>query len=54
MGKTKFLRIRCKCGQEQIMFEKATTKVKCLKCGEELASPSSGKAKLKASLIESL
>jgi small subunit ribosomal protein S27e len=53
--KSKFIRVRCnKCKNEQIIFEKASTKVKCLKCGEEITESSSGKAKLKANIIEVL
>ena len=50
----KFIKIRCnKCKKEKNTFEKATTTVKC-ECGEELAIPSGGKAKLKAKLVEIL
>ncbi len=51
----KFVKIRCnKCKAEQIMFEKATTSVTCNKCGEPLASPAGGKAKIQAKIIEIL
>lgn len=53
--KSRFIKVRClKCKNEQIIFEKASSDVKCLKCGEEVAKGSSGKAKLKASLKEVL
>ena len=52
---TKFIKVRCnKCKAEQVIFEKATTVVKCLKCGEELSKPAGGKAEIKAKIIEIL
>ena len=42
-----FVRVKCpKCGNEQNIFEKASIEVKCLVCGEVLAVPTGGKAKL--------
>nr|MBA4405117.1 30S ribosomal protein S27e [Nanoarchaeum sp.] len=53
--KSKFLKVRCsKCKNEQIMFDKASTEVKCLVCGEVLATPTGGKAKLKTNVLEIL
>ena len=57
MAKTKkrFIRVRCQaCKNEQIIFEGATTNVKCLICGVVLSKPKGGKAELKAGLIEVL
>ena len=43
----KFLRVKCpKCGNEQNIYEKVAIEVKCLVCGETLALPTGGKAKL--------
>ncbi|MCD6546980.1 MAG: 30S ribosomal protein S27e, partial [Nanoarchaeota archaeon] len=39
---------------EQIVFGKASTVVKCLVCGNVLATPTGGKAKLKARVLEVL
>lgn len=51
--KSKFVRVRCpKCDAEQAIFGKATTNVKCLNCNYILAKPSSGKAKIKAKVLE--
>ena len=51
--KSKFIRVRCpKCDSEQVIFGKATTKVKCIKCGYQLTKPASGKAKIKAKVLE--
>jgi len=35
-----------KCRNQQIIFEKASTVVKCLNCGEIIAIPTGGKARL--------
>jgi len=43
-----FLRVKCpKCGNEQLIFSHATNKVTCNVCGNELAQPTGGKAKIK-------
>lgn len=50
----KFLLVRCKkCKNEQVVFSMAKTVVKCLICGEILAEPQGGKAKIKTSVIGS-
>jgi len=52
---SKFVKIRCpKCKNEQIMFGKASSEVKCLVCDKDLASPTGGKAKIKARVLEVL
>jgi len=52
---TKFIKIRCeKCKNEQMVFEKSSTQVKCLVCSEILAEPAGGKAKIKAQTLEVL
>jgi small subunit ribosomal protein S27e len=49
---SKFLKVKCeKCKNEQVIFEKASTEVKCLVCGETLAEPTGGKAKIKSKSI---
>ncbi|OYT41491.1 30S ribosomal protein S27e [Candidatus Pacearchaeota archaeon ex4484_26] len=52
--KSKFLRVRCKCKNEQIIFGKASNKVKCLVCGKVLAEPAGGKIKVKSRILEVL
>ncbi|MEM5782506.1 MAG: 30S ribosomal protein S27e [Candidatus Aenigmatarchaeota archaeon] len=50
---SKFLKVVCsKCKNEQIIFNKATSLVKCLVCGAELAEPTGGKAKIKAKVLQ--
>lgn len=42
---SKFFHVKCeKCKNEQVLFEKSATMVKCLVCGEVLAKPTGGKA----------
>lgn len=53
--KYRFIKVRCPgCKNEQIIFEGATTKVKCLICDMILAEPKAGKADIKARIIEVL
>ncbi|MEM5820861.1 MAG: 30S ribosomal protein S27e [Candidatus Aenigmatarchaeota archaeon] len=52
----RFIRVRClKCRNEQVIFDKASTIVKCLNCGQIIAIPTGGKAKLeKVEIIEEI
>jgi small subunit ribosomal protein S27e len=46
-----FLRVRClKCGNEQLLYSNAVNIVKCNVCGETLAQPTGGKAKIKGEI----
>ena len=52
---SKFIKLRCpKCKNEQIVFGKSSTTVKCLVCDKVIAEPSGGKAKIKARVLEVL
>lgn len=52
---SKFVKIRCpKCKNEQIVFGKASTVIKCLVCAKVLAEPTGGKSKVKARILEVL
>jgi len=51
---SKFIRVRCKCKNEQIIFGKPASKVECLVCGKPLAEPTGGKGKMKAKILEVL
>jgi small subunit ribosomal protein S27e len=54
-GKNRFIKVRCpSCKNEQIIFEGATTKVKCMVCDALLAEPKGGKAHIKARVVEVL
>jgi small subunit ribosomal protein S27e len=47
----KFLRVRCRCKNEQVIFEKPSVAVKCLVCGEVLAEPGGGKARIRCKVL---
>ncbi len=48
----RFLKVVCeKCKNEQIIFEKPATVVKCLVCKEILAEPTGGKGIIKAKIL---
>ena len=52
---SKFIKIRCsKCKNEQIIFGKASTIIKCLVCNEVLVEPTGGKGKIKTQILEVL
>lgn len=52
---SKFIKVRCpQCKNEQIIFGKSATNVSCLVCEKPLAEPTSGKAKIKARVLEVL
>jgi small subunit ribosomal protein S27e len=50
-----FLRVKCqKCGNEQLIFSNAVNKISCNVCGEVLAEPSGGRAKIKGEVLSVL
>lgn len=52
---SRFIKVRClKCKNEQIIFGKASTVVKCLVCDKILCEPTGGKGKIKARILEVL
>ena len=51
---SRFLKVSCKCKNEQIIFNKPSTVVKCLVCGTVLAEPTGGKGRVKARVIKVL
>lgn len=53
METSKFLYVKCmKCKNEQTIFSRPATLVKCLVCGEPLAIPTGGEADLKTKIVE--
>ncbi len=49
----KFMLVECKnCGNKQIVFDRSSTVVRCKKCNEVLVTPSSGKAKINAKIVQ--
>lgn len=50
-----FIKVKChECGNEQVIFGKASTTPKCTSCGVDLAQTTGGKAAIKAEIIELL
>lgn len=48
-----FLKVQCeKCNNEQVVFTRSATPVKCLICGETLLISAGGNAKVSAKVIE--
>ena len=50
-----FIKVKCKeCKNEQVIFSKPASEVKCLVCGAVLAKNAGGSAEIKASVIKNL
>ena len=48
-----FLKVKCpKCSNEQTLFERCATIVKCSVCDEILAEPSGGRATIKGEVVQ--
>jgi small subunit ribosomal protein S27e len=48
-----FLRVACPdCGNEQVVFERASTEVSCAVCGSTLATPTGGTAEVAGEVLE--
>ncbi len=48
-----FVKVKCpNCGNEQIIFLRASTIVSCNVCGSTLAVPTGGKAEIKGEILE--
>ncbi|MBM1154671.1 30S ribosomal protein S27e [archaeon] len=48
-----YVRVRClKCGGEQYVYIFAATRVPCHVCGETLAEPTGGKAKILGEIVK--
>lgn len=48
-----YLKVRCEdCENEQTIFQKASTVVRCQVCGSTLAQPTGGKADIRAEIVE--
>jgi len=55
MPESRFLRVMCRsCRNDQIVFNKTATVVKCQKCGEEIALPTGGEALISGKVLEVL
>ena len=54
MRKSKFVSVKCSCGNEQTIFGCASTVVKCLKCDKEIVRPTGGKANIHTKILKVL
>ena len=53
--RSKFLKVKCKkCRNEQIIFDRCATQVKCLVCESVLAEPTGGRAIISAQVLQVL
>ena len=51
--RSNFLKVKCSdCGNEQIVFDSAASKIKCLVCDKLMAEPRGGKTHFKAEVVE--
>ena len=50
-----FLKVKCsKCGNEQVVFDRAAVQVKCNKCEDIIVETQGGKAKIKGEVTQIL
>jgi len=50
-----YLRVECAdCGNEQVVYQKAASEVRCAVCGSTLATPTGGKAELTGEVVETV
>ncbi|MFO7966896.1 MAG: 30S ribosomal protein S27e [Archaeoglobaceae archaeon] len=51
--RSKFIKVKCPdCENNQIIFDYASTVVKCLVCGRTLSEPTGGRSEIKAEVTE--
>ena len=52
---SEFYKVKCKdCKNEQVIFAKAASEVKCLVCGSILAKPGGGLASVKSKVLKAV
>ena len=51
---SKYMKVKCKCGTECVIFSHTTHKIECSGCNEVIAEPQGGKANVLAKIIEEL
>jgi len=55
MTKSKFVKVKCEdCGNEQVVFNKPSTNVKCMVCGKTLVDCKGGLGDIKANIVAEL
>jgi len=54
-SKSNFLKVKCgDCGNQQIVFDHAASKVECIICGKSLVKSKGGRSEVVAQIIEVL
>lgn len=51
---SKFLRVKCKCGNEQNIFSHTTVQIDCNSCNTKLAEPTGGEAAVSGKIVKNL
>ena len=51
---SKFLRVRCDCGEDMVVYGDSKTEIYCEKCGNLVAEPKGGRAVINCRIIEVL
>lgn len=49
-----FLHVKCDCGEESVVYSDSKSAVNCKKCGNPLAQPKGGRARIHARILEVL
>jgi small subunit ribosomal protein S27e len=52
--KSRFLRVKCECQNEQVIFGNASTEIKCIVCDKVIAEPTGGRTKILTQILEVL
>lgn len=52
VSKSKFLLVKCGCGNEQYVFGNVKMNVKCLVCKKTIAKPTGGKSKVIGKVVK--
>ena len=47
----RFMKVKCKCKNEQVIFSKPSNTVRCLVCKEVLAVPTGGNADVRTKVV---
>ncbi len=51
---SKFLKVKCECGEERVVFNKSAHKIICKKCEKTLLKPTGGKSIVTSKVLETM
>jgi len=54
VSRSKYLMVKCDCGNEQVVFGNVKTEVKCLMCKKILAKPRGGKSMIFGKVLKTV